>query len=79
MKKNAILMALAIGLLLPTAIIFFKEISNNKVRGRKDLEGIDIPFVGEIPMYIPEDRKEARKALRGTGAKPYWLNRETAT
>ena len=69
MKKNAILMALAIGLLLPTAIIFFKEISNNKVRGRKDLEGIDIPFVGEIPMYIPEDRKEARKALRGTGAK----------
>lgn len=69
MKKNAILMALAIGLLVPTAIIFFKEISNNKVRGRKDLEGIDIPFVGEIPMYIPEDRKEARKALRGTGAK----------
>lgn len=69
MKKNAIMMALAIGLLLPTAIIFFKEISNNKIRGRKDLEGIDIPFVGEIPMHIPDDRKEARKAMRGEGAK----------
>lgn len=69
LKKNAVMMALAIGLLLPTAIIFFKEISNNKIRGRKDLEGIDIPFVGEIPMHIPEDRKEARKAMRGEGAK----------
>lgn len=69
LKKNAIMMALAIGLLLPTAIIFFKEISNNKIRGRKDLEGIDIPFVGEIPMHIPDDRKEARKAMRGEGAK----------
>lgn len=69
MRKNTIMMALAIGLLLPTAIIFFNEISNNKIRGRKDLEGIDIPFIGEVPMYIPEDRKEARKAMRGEGAK----------
>lgn len=69
MKKNTLLMALAIGLLLPTAVIFFNEISNNKVRGRKDLEEIDIPFLGEIPMHIPEDRKEARKAMRNQGEK----------
>ena len=69
MKKNTILMALAIGLLLPTAIIFFKEMSNNKVRGRKDLEDLDIPFVGEIPLYIPTDRKEAKLAMRGKAPK----------
>lgn len=70
MKKNAILMAIAIGLLVPTAIIFFKEMSNNKVRGRKDLEDIvDIPFVGEIPLYIPTDRKEAKLAMRGKAPK----------
>ena len=62
MKKNAIMMALAIGLLLPTMIIFFKEVSNSKVRGRKDLEGLTLPFVGEIPMYFPEDKKEAKEA-----------------
>lgn len=69
MKKNIIMMALAIGLLLPTAILFYKEISNNKIRGRKDLKGLDIPFIGEIPMHIPDKRKEARKAMRGQAPK----------
>ena len=69
LKKNTIFMALTIGLLFPTLILFLKEISNNKIRGRKDLEGLDIPFVGEIPMHIPDNRKEAREALRGKGAK----------
>lgn len=69
MKKNALMMAFAIGLLLPTVIIFLKEISNNKVRGRKDIESLTIPFVGEIPMYLPENAKEAKKRLNGTEEK----------
>lgn len=69
MKKNAILMALAIGLMLPTLIIFFVEIFNTKIRGRKDLEGMDIPFIGEIPMHIPEDKNEAKRAIQGKGEK----------
>lgn len=67
LKKNAITMALAVGLLLPAVIIFLKEISNKKLRGRKDLDGLSIPFIGEIPMHLPEDRKEAKKVLNNKG------------
>ncbi len=67
LKKNAINLALAVGLLLPTIIIFLKELSNKKLRGRKDLDGISIPLVGEIPMHLPEDRKEAKKVLNNKG------------
>lgn len=50
-KLNIFLVAFAIGLLLPAIIIFMKENMNTKVRGRKDLEDLSIPFIGEIPLF----------------------------
>lgn len=50
-KMNILMVAFAIGLLLPAVVIFIKENMNNKVRGRKDLENLDIPLAGEIPLY----------------------------
>ena len=49
-KKDMLLMAIAIGLLIPGAIILIKEISNTRVRGRKDLDGLSAPIIGEIPQ-----------------------------
>lgn len=60
MQRQSITLALIIGLLLPTSIIFIREITNRKIRGRKDLEGIDIPFIGEIPLYST-DKKKSKK------------------
>ena len=57
MQRQSITLALIIGLLLPTSIIFIREITNRKIRGRKDLEGIDIPFIGEIPLYSTDKKK----------------------
>lgn len=51
MKKNILLIALFIALIIPVAIIFLKEMMNTRVRGRKDLENLTVPFVGEIPFY----------------------------
>ena len=51
MQRQTLLLGLAIGLLLPTLIIFVREITNRKVRGRKDLEGIEVPLIGEIPLH----------------------------
>ena len=48
-KKNIALVAFALGILIPVVIIFIRENMNTKVRGRKDLESISLPFVGEIP------------------------------
>lgn len=41
---------IVIGLLLPAGLLFLLEIFNSRVRGRKDIEGLTIPFVGEIPF-----------------------------
>lgn len=49
-KKNILLVAFALGLLIPVVIIFMRENMNTVVRGRKDLEALTIPFVGELPF-----------------------------
>lgn len=41
--------ALIIGMAIPLGTICLKEMSNTVVRGRKDIESLTIPFVGEIP------------------------------
>lgn len=49
-KKNIALVAFALGFLISVVIIFIRENMNSKVRGRKDLESLSVPFVGEIPL-----------------------------
>lgn len=49
-KSSIYLIAFAIGLFLPAGIIFIREKSDTCVRGRKDIESLSIPFVGEIPL-----------------------------
>lgn len=51
-KKNIALVAIALGLLIPVVIIFIRENMNTKVRGRKDLESLSLPFAGEIPLPV---------------------------
>ena len=44
------LIALALGLGLPLAFIILREFLNSKVRGRRDVEKLSVPFVGELPQ-----------------------------
>ena len=39
-----------IGLLIPTFLIYFYEMYDNKVRSRRDLDALSLPFIGEIPQ-----------------------------
>ena len=64
-KKNILLVAFALGLLIPVVIIFIRENMNTVVRGRKDLENMTVPFVGEIPLAF---RKKSK-----------WYDRKTKT
>ena len=56
-KKNILLVAFALGLLIPVVIIFIRENTNTVVRGRKDLESLTVPIIGEIPQYFSYKRK----------------------
>ena len=59
-------MALIIGLLFPAIIIIIKEVTNTKVRGRKDLEMLTAPIIGEIPQIGNAVKsKKSSKQKRG--------------
>lgn len=60
-RLNVLLIAFAVGLLIPAVIIYIRETNNTVIRGRKDLENIKIPFVGEIPQYASGEKSHAHK------------------
>lgn len=56
-RKRILLAALLLGLIVPVIIIYLRENLNSKVRGRKDIEGLTLPFAGEIPLYSHQSKK----------------------
>ncbi len=48
-KAMIMFMALIIGLIIPMALLYLREMLNTKVRSRRDIESLPIPFLGEIP------------------------------
>ena len=72
-SRSTMTMALLLGLAIPLAIIFGREFSNTAVRGRKDLENLSVPFIGEIPQHGKAPRSEraiirSRRKQRRSGA-----------
>ncbi|MBR6842728.1 MAG: polysaccharide biosynthesis tyrosine autokinase [Prevotella sp.] len=53
-QNRILMMAFAIALALPAAFFIIRETSNSKVRGRKDLENLTIPYMGELPLWKPK-------------------------
>lgn len=49
-KKLILAVAFILGLGLPLVWLYLVETGNTKVRGKKDLDGVRIPFAGEIPQ-----------------------------
>ena len=62
-RSMIFLLALLLGLFLPLAAIYLMEILNTKVRGKKDVKDVVLPFAGEIPL-TEEGMKRNRKYLR---------------
>lgn len=50
------MICMLIGLLTPITILILREVTNTSVRGRKDLENLRIPFLGELPMMDNRSR-----------------------
>lgn len=57
-KGKILLVAFMIGLVIPFGIVYLQESNNTKVRGRKDLDRITPPLLGEIPLYGPKNKKK---------------------
>lgn len=50
-RRNILAMAFLIGLAIPFGFTYVRETINTTVRGRKDIEDLTPPFLGEIPLY----------------------------
>ncbi len=56
--KMILMLAFVMGCIIPTLIIYVKEISNTTVRSRRDIEDMPMPFLGEVPMAdVPQHRR----------------------
>lgn len=49
-SRNILLISFVIGLAIPFGFVFLSETNNTKVRGRKDIKNLIVPFLGEIPQ-----------------------------
>ena len=71
-KKNIVLAALLVGLLLPAVVLFVKESLNTSVRSKIDIESrTQIPIVGEIPYYGEEKNRKKLRNLFESKKKRY--------
>lgn len=68
------LIAFAIGFALPVGIIVLLELINNTVRGRKDLERMNTPFLGEIPFAQTEKRSFWERLFASRNLKQFLKN-----
>lgn len=57
-RGQTLLIAFAIGLVIPFGFTAVKELSNTRVRGRKDVEHLAAPFAGEIPQNGPAKKEK---------------------
>lgn len=58
--KRILMVAFLIGIAIPFGVVYVKETGNTKVRGRKDLENIAPPLLGEIPQYMEKGGKKSK-------------------
>lgn len=56
-RKKILAIAFLIGMAIPFGVTYVKETNNTKVRGRKDVEHLAVPFLGEIPQYTNSTHK----------------------
>ncbi|MDE6126956.1 MAG: P-loop NTPase, partial [Muribaculaceae bacterium] len=61
-SRNILIMAFLLGMAVPMGLVWLSETLNTKVRGRKDIEKLSVPFLGEIPLGYK--RRKGLKRLR---------------
>ena len=66
-RNRMLLIALLVGLAIPAVILYLIERTDTRVRGRKDIERLSVPFVGEIPLVGRHRRHMLRPWLEKFG------------
>ena len=69
-SMKIMMMAFLLGLMIPAGVIYLLMATDTKVRSRRDLKGVSVPFAGEIPLSAGAGSWAfgRRKALGGADA-----------
>lgn len=71
-NRNVLFIAVLMGVLLPTVVIFLRANMDNSVRDRRDLERkTTIPLVGDIPMCSKSVIADAQRQIAETFGQEY--------
>ena len=68
-KGLIIIVSIILGIGIPFGLLYFLEISNTKIRGRKDLDYVIMPFAGEIPQVGKKTKLKVDASKIGIGKK----------
>lgn len=68
-RQRIMLIALLLGLAIPAGILYLILMLNTTVRGRKDLEAMKTPFIGEIPLDYEEFKRKKDKKNKNADQK----------
>ena len=82
--------AFLLGLFIPFGVTYFREANNTRLRGRKDVEDLATPFLGELPEDTVSGSNRGfkgrikaflgmkRKFVHNDGSPASWLSRRAA-
>ena len=59
-RRNVMMMLFVLGLVLPAGVLYLCQLLDTKVRSRRDLEVLSVPYVGEVPSARPKAHGLAR-------------------
>ncbi|MDR3246372.1 MAG: polysaccharide biosynthesis tyrosine autokinase [Prevotellaceae bacterium] len=62
--RNILLAAFVFGLALPFGVIYLRETLNTTVRGKKDLQSLSVPLLGEIPLAGKKNKRDKTPAVQ---------------
>lgn len=69
-RTNIMLIAFGLGLAIPLCVLILREMLDTKIRGKRDLAPLTIPYLGEIPSAVRKargfDRLKKRKPTDST-------------
>ncbi len=64
-RSMILLVALVLGLAIPFAVLYLRNMLETSIKGRADLEGkCSIPFLGELPLCSKKSRRKMLKLFR---------------
>ena len=56
-SRKIFMLSFAIAMICPAALILLIQFMDTKIRSRKDLDGVKVPIVGEIPLAYKKKRR----------------------